>query len=179
MKGLRCYITIFKFSLTELKIYKIQSYKLHTWLWLSQSRRYLKSVCLKMAIVLGCRIWTGREFQSFAPAYASLANNVSSRSSQLLTLRRNLKIPNSCPGQFKIVKISTNLKNILLLSKVKCFSSLRISWVHLFLPTFSIILIARFCTSSTRTRLVIVEPQSCHTVEQLLSRLVIWFVCRF
>ena len=120
---------------------------------LSQSRRYLKCVCLKMAIVLTCRIWTGREFQSYAPAYASLANNVSSRSFRLLTLRRNLKIPNSCPGQFKIVKISTNLKN-LLLSKVKSFSSLRISWVHVFHSTFSIILIARFCTSSTRTRLV-------------------------
>ena len=99
---------------------------------LSQSRRYLKCVCLKMAIVLSCRIWTGREFQSFAPAYANIvcpilvltfgkSNNVSSRSSRLLTLRRNLKIPNSCSGQsklFKIVKINTNLKN-LLLSKLK------------------------------------------------------------
>ena len=146
-----------------MKIYKIQNYKLHTWLWLSQSRRFLKSVCLKMAIVLSCRIWTGRESQSFAPAYTNIvcpilvltfgkSNNVSSRSSRLLTLRRNLKIPNSCSGQsklFKILKISANLKNHLLLSKVKSFSSLRISWVHVFLPTFSIILIARFCTTST------------------------------
>ena len=75
-------------------------------------KRYLNNVCLKIVIVLSCRIWLGREFQSFAPAYANIvcpilvlafgkSNKVSSRSSLFLTLLRNLKTLNPDPLQNK------------------------------------------------------------------------------
>ena len=57
----------------------------------------------------------------------------------------NSKIPKSCLGQFKwlkILKIIINLKNRLLLYRDKSFSSLRISWVHSFLP---------FCKKNSQT----------------------------
>ena len=124
----------------------------------------------------------GKELQSFAPAYLYMdcpialltfrrSSYVLSRKSLSCILRLNLKISLDWSGQSKlcnIIKIRINRKKSRLLFNVNNFNSLRISCVHFRRTWWRIILMARFCSSSTR--LVWVDRHSNRKVNTIVWR---------